>query len=295
MITSLIPFRHLPILCLTGTVPHQWLHENPKASFLSLTKCPFSFTHRNIFKGEIMGRIRVFITVFSILTLSGCASQDTALRKQAELESRIESLAMGSNMTTQRVTALTNAVRDLQEQRKQDTATLRELRDSMMNLRGLTDELLTKKAISQTTLTPEKIELINKEETGSPQQKNDVPSETYLKAFGLYSADKYEEAIDSFTAFIKTYPDSEYAANAQYWIGECYYTRSELPKALDSFKKVISNYPHGSKVPDAMLKAGYTLFAMKQSEKATSMLESLISKYPDSPAALRAKDKLLQR
>jgi len=242
-----------------------------------------------------MGRIRVFITFFSILTLSGCAAQDTALQKQAELESRIESLAMVNNMTTQRVSALTNEVRDLQEQRKQDAATLLEMRDSIMNLRTLTDQHLTNKAVSPTAPTPQKIELINKEETGSLQQTDDVRSEAYLKAFGLYSANKYDEAIESFTAFIKAYPDSEYAANAQYWIGECYYTRSDLPKALESFKKVISNYPQGNKVPDAMLKAGYTLFAMKQSEKATPMLESLIAKYPDSPAAARAKEKLLQR
>ncbi len=239
--------------------------------------------------------IRVFLAVLSILILSGCTAQDAVLRKQAELESRLESLAIGSNITNQRLSALTNEVKDLQEQRKTDATTLRELRDSIMNIRALTDELLVKKASSRTPSAPQKIELINKEETGLPQQNNDVRSEAYMKAFGLYSTDKYEEAIESFTAFIKAYPDSEFAANAQYWIGECYYTRSNLPKALESFTKVFTDYPRGNKVPDAMLKTGYTLFAMKQSEKATAMLESLISKYPDSPAAFKAKEKLLQR
>jgi tol-pal system protein YbgF len=242
-----------------------------------------------------MGRSRVFFTVFSILILSGCAAQDATLKKQAELESRLESLAMANNSINQRLSTLSNDVRDLQEQRKEDSTALREMRDSIMNIRALTDELLVRKASPQTTATPQKIELINKEDANSPQQHNAVRSEAYLKAFGLYSANKYDEAIESFSAFIKAYPDSEYAANAQYWIGECYYTRSDLPKALDSFNKVISNYPHGNKVPDAMLKAGYTLFAMKQPEKAAPMLESLVSKYPDSPAAIRAKEKLLQR
>jgi tol-pal system protein YbgF len=242
-----------------------------------------------------MGRSRVFFTVFSILILSGCAAQDATLKKQAELESRLESLAMANNSINQRLSTLSNDVRDLQEQRKEDSTALREMRDSIMNIRALTDELLVRKASPQTTATPQKIELINKEDANSPQQHNDVRSEAYLKAFGLYSANKYDEAIESFSAFIKAYPDSEYAANAQYWIGECYYTRSDLPKALDSFNKVISNYPHGNKVPDAMLKAGYTLFAMKQPEKAAPLLESLVSKYPDSPAAIRAKEKLLQR
>ncbi len=241
-----------------------------------------------------MSRIRVFIAVFSILTLSGCASQDTVLRKQAEHESRLESLALGSNISNQRISSLSNEVRDLQEQRKQDAATIREMRDSIMNLRALTDEILVNKSASPSAATPQKIEVINREDPGTQPQKTDVPSEAYLKAFGLYSADKYEEAIESFSAFIKAYPDSEYAANAQYWIGECYYTRSDLPKALDSFNKVISNYPQGNKVPDAMLKAGYTLFAMKKPEKARPLLETLISKYPESPAAARAKEKLLQ-
>jgi len=241
-----------------------------------------------------MSRIRVFITVFSILTLSGCASQDSVLRKQAELESRLENLAVGNNIATQRLSALTNEVRDLQEQRKKDSASLREMRDSIMNLRALTDQLLASTSVPAATTTPQKIELINKEETGLLQQKSDISSEAYLKAFGLYSANKYDEAIESFSAFIKAYPDSEYAANAQYWIGECYYTRSDLPNALVSFEKVISNYPQGNKVPDAMLKAGYTLFAMKRPEKATPLLESLISKYPNSPAASRAKEKLNQ-
>lgn len=240
-----------------------------------------------------MSRIRVFITVFSILTLSGCASQDNVLRKQAELESRLENLAVGNNISTQRLSALTNEVRDLQEQRKKDSASLREMRDSIMNLRALTDQLLANTSVPATP-TPQKIELINNEETGPLQQKSDISSEAYLKAFGLYSANKYDEAIESFSAFIKAYPHSEYAANAQYWIGECYYTRSDLPNALLSFEKVISNYPQGNKVPDAMLKAGYTLFAMKRPEKATPLLESLISKYPNSPAAVRAKEKLSQ-
>ncbi len=242
-----------------------------------------------------MGLIRVFLAAFFILTLSGCATQDAVLRKQAELESRLESLALANNTTSQKLTVLTNEVRDLQDQRKAETASLRELRDSVINLKALTRDLIARKSYPQTADGPQKIELINKDEAGVSSQATDVRSEAYMKAFGLYSTDKYEEAIEAFTAFIKAYPDSEYAANAQYWIGECFYSRSNLPKALDAFNRVITDYPRGNKVPDAMLKVGYTLFAMKQTEKGAEVLESLISKYPDSPAAVKAKDKLLLR
>lgn len=242
-----------------------------------------------------MGLIRVFLAAVSILTLSGCATQDAVLRKQAELESRLESVAVTNNMANQRLSVLTNELRDLQEQRKADVATLRELQDSVSNLKTLTRNLIARNTSLKTSATAQKIELINNDDSGTAPLKEDVRSEAYMKAFGQYSADKYEEAIEAFTAFIKAYPDSEYAANAQYWIGECYYSRSNLPKALDAFNRVLSDYPGGNKVPDAMLKVGYTLFAMKQPDKGADMLESLISKYPDSPAAVKAKEKLLLR
>lgn len=239
-----------------------------------------------------MASTRGFITVFFILALCGCANQDTILKKQTELESRIGSIAKGSNLSNQQISRLSNELRDLQDEVRSNTATIRELRDKIANLRATADELLGKKSVVPIDAPNRKIELINKEESDAAKSRTDVRSEAYMKAFGLYSTDRYEEAIESFTAFIKAYPDSEYAANAQYWIGECYYTRSNLPKALDAFKKVISNYPKGNKVPDAMLKAGYTLFALKQSDSATAMLESLIARFPESPAAAKAGERL---
>lgn len=235
---------------------------------------------------------RRILAVFSILALSGCANQDALMKRQSELESRVESLARGSNLTNQQIFRLAGELKDLQDEVKAADAAVRELRDKVANLRAETDVLLARKAAAPPLPSGGKIELINNEGADAAKGKPDLPSETYMKAFGLYSADRYDEAVEAFSAFIKAYPDSEYAANAQYWIGECYYTRSNLPKALDAFKKVISNYPKGNKVPDAMLKAGYTLFALKQNDSAAAMLESLMKKFPDSPAAAKAAERL---
>lgn len=234
---------------------------------------------------------RGFLIVFTVLALSGCANQDAILKKQSELESRVESLAKSNNLSNVQISMLFNELKDLQKEVKANSTTIRELRDTVADLRTAAPM-----RVQQSAAPPEasnrKIELINRDETEPVKTRAEVGSEAYMTAFGLYSADKYEEAIDSFNAFIKTYPDSEYAANAQYWIGECYYTRSNLPKALEAFKKVISGYPGGSKVPDAMLKAGYTLYALKQPDSARAMLDNLVSKYPGSPAAAKARERL---
>jgi tol-pal system protein YbgF len=241
-----------------------------------------------------MATTRGYLIAFCLFALCGCANQDAQLRKQAELESRLEILAKGSSLSNQQMNGLSNDLKDLQDQVKKNSAEIRELRESLANLRAAADEQRVGKAAVRADKPTPKIEVINKASEGRKKSRTDVRAEEYMKAFGLYSANKYEEAIESFTAFIKTYPDSDYSANAQYWIGECYYTRSNLSKALEAFNKVISNYPDGSKVPDAMLKAGYTLFALKQRDSATALLESLVKRFPETPAAAKAREKLIQ-
>ena len=118
------------------------------------------------------------------------------------------------------------------------------------------------------------------------------PPAEYLKSFGLYSANNFSAAIESFESFLKNNPQSDYAANALYWIGECHYTLSDLPKAKEAFLKVAESYPKSSKTPDALLKLGYTLSAMKEKEKAMVIFERIITSYPSSPAAIKARERL---
>ena len=226
-----------------------------------------------------------------MLLAAGCANQDVMVQKQTEMESRIEYLVQGNKVLSGQIAALSNDVSELKDQVRTHSAALKELGEPYEEI---ADE--AKRTAGQgNPAAPQKpavtkIELINTD--ARTRGKTDSSSAAYMKAFGLYSANKYPEAIEAFTDFLRKYPDAEYAVNAQYWIGECYYSRSDLPKALESFRTVIAKYPYGKKVPDAMLKTGYTLSAMKETEKARSAFQSLIEKFPDSPAAAKAREKL---
>jgi tol-pal system protein YbgF len=166
---------------------------------------------------------------------------------------------------------------------------IKQLQTTIQELRSSQEELKARLAAASQPAV-QKIEVVNQEPV--VKGKDIGPPTEYLKAFGLYSANNYTAAITAFEAFLKRNPKSEYAANAIYWIGECYYSQSDLPKAKASFQKTIENYPKSAKMPDAMLKLGYTLAALKEKDKAQAMFESLIKKYPGSPAAVKARERL---
>jgi len=95
-------------------------------------------------------------------------------------------------------------------------------------------------------------------------------------------------ALEGFRRFLDGNPRHDYADNAQYWIGECYYDLHEYRAAEPEFRKVIERYPDGNKVPDAMLKLGFTLLAEQQEAAGRAVLESLTRAFPKHEAARMA-------
>jgi len=114
----------------------------------------------------------------------------------------------------------------------------------------------------------------------------------YKAAFNLLKVGKYDEAIVSYTDFLRKYPSGEYASNAQYWLGEANYVTRQFPVAIQEFKKVINRYPQSRKLPDAMLKIGYIHYELKQSEDARRVLTELTQKFPGTTAARLAENRL---
>lgn len=229
--------------------------------------------------------------LFLSLFLSGCAANDLLVKRQSESEAKIEFLIQSSKKAEQRHNELAG-LQQVQGDRLQSlTGEIKQLKDENSDLRVSRDELKAKVAfLAQQSQTP-KVEIVNQPSPVKTTRETGPPAE-YLKSFGLYSANNFPAAIESFESFLKNNPQSDYAANALYWIGECHYTLSDLPKAKEAFSKVAESYPKSPKTPDALLKLGYTLSAMKENEKATALFERIITSYPSSPAAIKARERL---
>ena len=114
----------------------------------------------------------------------------------------------------------------------------------------------------------------------------------YDKAFQALKELRYADAAEEFEAFTARYPNSEYADNAQYWLGESYYVTRNYDLALSSFQKLMDRYPDSPKVPDALLKVGYTHYELKEWDRARAALAQVQESYPDTTLARLAESRL---
>jgi len=116
----------------------------------------------------------------------------------------------------------------------------------------------------------------------------------YGQAFDALKAGSYSTAISGFQSFLKQYPSSPLAPNAQYWLGEAHYVNQDFAAAGNAFQAVLDKWPSSSKAPDAMLDLGNTQLAQGKTAKGRATLRRVISQYSGTDAAARAQARLKQ-
>ena len=118
-------------------------------------------------------------------------------------------------------------------------------------------------------------------------------NEAYDKALNLVLKDKrYEQAILEFRHFNQTYPQSTYAPNAHYWLGQLLFNKGKVKEAEQEFTIVVQQCKDSSKRPDALLKLAMVAQQQKSKNKAVILYRQLLSEYPNSTSAQLAKPRL---
>jgi tol-pal system protein YbgF len=121
------------------------------------------------------------------------------------------------------------------------------------------------------------------------------PDQLFAAAYGDYSRGNYDLAISEFRQYVETYPSSEMADNAQYWIGEALFAKRQFNEAIAEFDKVSTLFPKGDKVPGARFKKAMALTETGQADAARAEFQALIKLYPRSNEAALAKQQLGER
>ncbi len=117
-------------------------------------------------------------------------------------------------------------------------------------------------------------------------------TDLYDKSIALYRDGKYEEALEGFRAFLKSFPKSDRADNAHFWIGESYMALKQYEQAILAYQDVIKNYPKGNKVPGALLRQAFAFLEIKDQTSAKLLLNRVVKNYPSSSEAKIAQKKL---
>ena len=120
---------------------------------------------------------------------------------------------------------------------------------------------------------------------GSPTQAWDTANADYM-------AGQYDLAVLGFEAYIKNFPKSERADDAQVAICASYLNANKNQQAVDACDLAIRTYPGTNSIPEAYYRKGLALSNLKDLAGARAAWETLIKNFPDSSLALLAQQGL---
>jgi TolA-binding protein len=110
------------------------------------------------------------------------------------------------------------------------------------------------------------------------------PTQLYDAAYADYTAGQWDLAVQGFESFIRSFPKSDKAADAQVKIGDAYVFENKYDKGLEAYETAIRTYPAAAAATaQAYYKKGLALRHVGQADKAREAFEACIAKDPNGP------------
>ena len=116
--------------------------------------------------------------------------------------------------------------------------------------------------------------------------------QAYKAAFNLIQMRQYPQAVLAFHMFLKQHGGTDYADNAQYWLGEAYYAQRDYNQAIAIFRELMEKYPSSPKRAHALLKSAFAYDSLNDKLTAKKYLKQLRQQYPNSATARLALERL---
>jgi tol-pal system protein YbgF len=117
---------------------------------------------------------------------------------------------------------------------------------------------------------------------------------TYTDARRDLQTGNADLALQEFQQYLTYFPNTELAANAQYYIGEILFRRSDYNNAIPAFDAVLERYPDNPKTADAHFMKGMALLKAGQRNRAVQEFRTLVANYPRTDNARKAQQQLRQ-
>lgn len=132
---------------------------------------------------------------------------------------------------------------------------------------------------------------------GAPAQ-NGAPGVSANTLFENAKRDKsrgnFDLAVMQFEEYVRTFPGSASAPNAQYQIGEVHYIRKDYEKALEAFDALLERFPENDMTALGVYMKGMTLVKMGDRTKGAAEFRNLVKRFPNNEYAAKAQVQLQQ-
>lgn len=136
---------------------------------------------------------------------------------------------------------------------------------------------------------------------GSGEQVTTLPvEERFARAKALFEKEDYLDAINEFTIITLQFQGSQFAGDAQFYLGECRFKRGEFLLSAFEYGVLKRSYPASPRVPEAQYKLALSYYSLsprpsldqQYTVKAIDELQSFIEYYPSHTLAADADAKI---
>lgn len=133
---------------------------------------------------------------------------------------------------------------------------------------------------------------------------------SYFKQFTTIDRDSepVQKALESFQKLMTTYPNTQYADEAQkriadcrdrlarhqFYVGHFYYKQEAYPAAIYRFEQILATYPNDPIAADVLYYLALSYEQQGKAEQAVTRLQDLITKFPKSHYQNKARQVLVR-
>ena len=126
-----------------------------------------------------------------------------------------------------------------------------------------------------------------------PGQMPGISSDTlYQNALRDFTTGNYDLSRQEFSDYVKQFPSTDLASNAQFYLGEIAYQQGEFKEAIAQYNLVLENYPQSYKQGASLLKKGFAEIALGAKASGIRDLREVARRFPGTDDARRAQAKL---
>jgi tol-pal system protein YbgF len=256
------------------------------------------------------GGVAALVLALAALGTPGCYTSEMTL-----IHSGLDSLRTQVDMINARdaVTARTleDTRRELAEQkdlllatRATTTSTQRETGETLGRLEGKLDDIMARfRIVSERQPPPRQTPpppVTNPATTPATDTTHAVaapstgpnPTQLYDQATMDLTQGRYPMALTGYRDFLRRFPGSDLADNAQYGAGECFFAQAQFDSALVEYEQVGARWGTGDRAPAALYKLGLCQERLSRSADSKKTFEDLVKRFPQSGEAQLARDRI---